>query len=766
MNHAAQSAEIGAQPQLRADALLECLKAAARFFERPTSELHLLAGLPVGDEGLDADLFVQAAERAGLWAKTVGMRLQDIVPLQLPAVVFLEDDVPVIILSADQDGSLQVFDPGRMRTVTMAFDAVHERYLGTAILIQPDFSRAALFDGKGSGQQGHWLWGVARRYWRNYTKVIIASALINVLALASALFILNVYDRVLPNQAIATLWVLAFGVMLAFVFDFILKFARSLIVDHVGRRIDLRVSSALFARVLNADLQNRPASTGAFVNRVSEYEFVRDFFTSSTVTLAIDILFTFLFLFVIYSLAGWIVVVPLIGIILVVVIGLVVQHLIGREMAAVQEQSALRHSLMVEAVSSIETVKSLRGESHLLRKWDQLVRSGSDLQERVRKLSSIGTSGAQFVQQMITVWIVIGGVYRFSEGDMSMGAIIATVILANRASAPLGQLASMLTRARHAVHALKVLDEIMALPDERDSVSHRVVRTIDKGAIEFRNVEFVYPGSQKKTLNGASFKIEPGEKVGIIGRIGSGKTTIGRLMSGLYHPTGGEVLIDGIDIRQYHPQEVRSAICLVVQDADLFQGSVKANLLVGNPSATDADLVRAARLSGLDQIVAAHPQGFEMPVGEKGSTLSGGQRQIVALARALVSPFKVLFLDEPTSTMDTMTERQLINRLKEAVPPDAGFVLCTHRHSALALVDRLLVVDDGRIVADGPKDAVLEALVKQAGGKQAGGNQAGGNQGGAPQTGGRQTITGRIRPVDPRRTGQTPGSPPEDEQAP
>jgi len=725
MSHAAESAELSTEPGTRSDDLLECLKAAARFFERPTSDLHLLAGLPVGESGLDSDLFVQAAERAGLWARTVEMRLQDIVPLQLPAVVFLKDDVTAIILSAGPDGSLQIFDPGKLRTETMSFEAVQEQYLGAAIIVQPDFSRSALFDGKGTGQQGHWLWGVARRYWRNYTKVIIASVLINVLALASALFILNVYDRVLPNEAIATLWVLAFGVMLAFVFDFVLKFARSLIVDHVGRRIDLRVSSALFARVLNADLQHRPASTGTFVNRVSEYEFVRDFFTSSTVTLAIDILFTFLFLFVIHALAGWVVVVPLIGIIVVVVLGLVVQHLIGRVMAAVQEQSELRHSLMVEAVSSIETVKSLRGENHLLRKWDQLVRSGSELQERVRKLSSVGTTGAQFVQQMIGVWIVIGGVYRFSEGDMSMGAIIATVILANRASAPLGQLASMLTRARHAIHALKILDQIMALPDERDSVSHRVVRTIDKGAIEFRHVEFSYPGSQRKTLNGASFKIEPGEKVGIIGRIGSGKTTIGRLMSGLYHPTGGEVLIDGIDVRHYHPQEVRSAICLVVQDADLFEGSAKANLLIGNPSATDADLVRAARLSGLDEIIAAHPQGFEMPIGEKGSTLSGGQRQIMALARALVSPFKVLFLDEPTSTMDTMTERLLINRLKEAVPADAGFVLCTHRHSALALVDRLLVIDDGRIVADGPKDAVLAALVKQAGGsRQASENHA------------------------------------------
>jgi ATP-binding cassette subfamily C protein LapB len=696
------------------DPLLQCLRALAKHFERPTSDTALLAGLPMGEEGLTTELFGRAAERVGIWSKVAQMGLKELIPLHLPVVLLTRDGGAVLLLSVSDAGDLRLYLPDASRIVEVPYRDFAGDYEGTCILARPEFAGRAEPGSRGTADRDHWLWGVARRYWRNYVKVVIASVLINVLALASSLFILNVYDRVLPNQAIATLWVLAIGVMLAFGFDLILRFARSVIVDHVGRRVDLRVSSAIFERILNTGLEHRPETTGAFVNRASEYEFVRDFFTSSTITLAIDMLFSVVFLLVIYALAGWIVIVPMVGIAVVVVIGLVVQGLIGREMAAVQEQSALRHSLMVEAVSSMETVKSLRGESYLLRKWDQLVRSGSDLQERIRKLSSVSTSTSFFVQQMITVWIVIGGVYRFAEGDMSMGAIIATVILANRATAPLGQLASMLTRARHAFHALKVLDAIMALPDERDGVSHRVARTVEHGAIEFRNVEFSYPGSPKKTLTGASFKIAPGERVGVIGRIGSGKTTIGRLMAGLYFPSAGEVLIDGVDIRQYHPHEVRTAVSLVVQDADLFHGSVKANLMMANPAADDADLVRAARLSGLDQIVTAHPQGFEMAVGEKGGNLSGGQRQIVALARTLVSPFKVLFLDEPTSAMDTMTERQLIARLKEAVPKGCTFVLCTHRHSALELVDRLLVVEGGRIIADGPKDEVLKALMQQA----------------------------------------------------
>jgi ATP-binding cassette, subfamily C, bacterial LapB len=711
---ASPSAQAARHRPGRDDPLLQCLRILARHFERPASDTALLAGLPTGDEGLTTELFGRAAERVGIWSKVARMGLKELIPLHLPVVLMTRDGGAAVLISVSDAGDLRVYMPGVSRIVEIPYAEFAREYDGTCILARPEFAGGAEPGSRTGATRDHWLWGVARRYWRNYFKVIVASVLINVLALASSLFILNVYDRVLPNQAIATLWVLAIGVMLAFCFDMVLRFARSIIVDHVGRRVDLKVSSAIFERILNTGLENRPETTGAFVNRASEYEFVRDFFTSSTITLAIDMLFTVVFLLVIYALAGWIVIVPLIGIAVVVVIGLVVQGLIGREMGAVQEQSALRHSLMVEAVSSMETVKSLRGESYLLRKWDQLVRSGSDLQERIRKLSSVSTSTSFFVQQMITVWIVIGGVYRFAEGDMSMGAIIATVILANRATAPLGQLASMLTRARHAFHALKVLDAIMALPDERDGVSHRVARTIELGEIEFRNVEFSYPGSPRKSLAGASFKIAPGERVGVIGRIGSGKTTIGRLMAGLYFPSAGEVLIDGIDIRQYHPHEVRSAVSLVVQDADLFHGSVKANLLMANPAADDAELVRAARLSGLDQIVTAHPQGFEMGVGEKGGNLSGGQRQIVALARTLVAPFKVLFLDEPTSAMDTMTERQLIARLKEAVPKGCTFVLCTHRHSALELVDRLLVVEGGRIIADGPKDEVLKALMQQA----------------------------------------------------
>jgi ATP-binding cassette, subfamily C, bacterial LapB len=742
---AGEAAPSGAAPS---DALLQCLRVIARHYERPASPTVLTAGLPLERGGMTIDLFIRAAARSGLTARTADRRLRDLIPVELPAVIYIDDATPVVLLSCSADGDCRVHDSASGGTVTIPYDDLQRRYAGFCILIKAEFTASERGETGERGSSRHWFWSAASHYWRNYTRVIIASALINVLALATPLFILNVYDRVLPNEAIATLWVLAIGVMLAIGFDFGLRVARALIIDHVGRRIDMRVSAALFDRILNAGLAHRPATTGAFASRVSEYEFVREFFTSSTVTLAIDIFFTFIFLIVIYVLAGWVVVVPIVAILAVVVVGLVVQQLIGGRMKAAQEQAALRHSVLVESVSSIETVKSVRGEGYLQRKWEKLVAAGSDTQEKIRRLSTFGSSFAMFAQQMTTVGIVIGGMYRFTDGDMSMGAIIATVILANRAMAPLGQLAMMITRARHAVNAMEVLDGIMALPDERDAVTHWVARDIERGEIEFRNVEFAYPQSPRKSLDGASFRIRPGERVGIIGRIGSGKTTIGRLMSGLYPPSGGDVLIDGIDIRQYHPSEVRSAVALVVQDADLFYGSVKENILVAKPDADDAELVRAARLSGVEELVATHPMGFELPVGEKGSNLSGGQRQMVALARTLIAPFKVLFLDEPSSAMDMASERQLIARLNEAIPEDRTLIVCTHRHSMLALVNRLLVVDGGRIVADGPKDEVLKALTRQAqqqGGtadREAGKGGSGGSE--APASRGRQSAVVRI----------------------
>ncbi len=698
-----------------ADHFLIALQAIARHFDRPASATVLTAGLPLIDGRLTAELTIRAAERVGLTGTASELKLDDLVPLQLPAILLTRDGASLAALSRKADGRLVVADGRGTRALSLMDMA--QIYAGKAILLEAIYQARDLASHDGGATihaKGHWFWGTVRKFWKSYLRVGLAAAMINLFALASPLFVMNVYDRVLPNKAIATLWVLALGIAFVVAFDFTLKTARAFLIDKVGRRIDIRLSSALFDKVLNAGLMVRPASTGAFTSRVSQYEFIREFFTSNTLAVFIDLLFIFLFVAVISQIAGWLAIIPLIATFIVLMAGIVIQHLIGNSLAAAQNEAAERQGLLVEAVGAIETVKSLRAEGTLLRKWDNVSRTSSRTSEKIKRLSAIGLNIAQFVQQLVTVAIIVGGAYLFAEGEISTGAIIATVMLASRTVAPLSQIAMLLTRARHAFLSIKILDTVMGLPDDRPSAQGFVNRSIEHGEIVFRSVTFRYPEVDRKVLDGLSFRVRPGEKVGIIGRIGSGKTTIGRLLAGLYYASEGEILIDGVDIRQYHPHEVRRQIGLLVQDGDLFRGSVKDNIQMADPLADDEAILKSAHLAGVDAFVSQHPMGYDMPVGERGSLLSGGQRQAIALARLLLVNPQILFLDEPSSSMDLASERELIRHLRLVVGDNRTVVISTHRYSLLSLVDRLIVLDQGRIAADGPKDKVLEALQRKA----------------------------------------------------
>jgi ATP-binding cassette subfamily C protein LapB len=370
--------------------------------------------------------------------------------------------------------------------------------------------------------------------------------------------------------------------------------------------------------------------------------------------------------------------------------------------------------MLIEAVAAVETIKTMRAEGQFLRRWERLIRTASGTQERIKALSSTGVNAALFFQQLVTIGVIVAGAYRFADHELTTGAIIAAVMLSSRALAPLTQIALTMTRARYAFSAVKTLNAVMTLPDERVSTESFVARSVDRGKLEFKKVVFHYPGSTLRVLDRIDLAIQPGEKVGIIGKVGSGKTTLGRLIGGFYTPNEGEILVDGVDMRQYHPHDIRGAVGLVMQDTDLFIGSVKANVLLARPNATDAELIEACKLSGVDDFVSLHPLGYDLPVGERGRNLSTGQRQAVALARMFLGNRKIVFLDEPSSAMDLATERLFLKRLSDSLRPDQTLIVATHRYSMLALVNRLIVIDSGRIVADGPKEAVLEALRKQA----------------------------------------------------
>lgn len=701
--------------QTPVEAFKSCFSAVAAYLGRPSAETVLFSGVPISATRIEVQEIRHLAERIGL--ETTEFEHRDFARgrFDLPAIIFRPNRLPIAILAEQRDGAEFLTGPQEDGRTSISRAELMATPIAGGVGFSITYANTAEDMNVGNAariERPHWLYGTLGMFWRSYSRVALAAIFINLLAIASPIFTMNVYDRILPNKSISSLWVLAIGVSTAILFDLLLKTARAALIDHAGRKADLRISYMLFEKVLNTSLSARPASTGEYANRVSQYEFVREFFTSNTVSTFIDTAFVFIFLLVIYAIAGWLVIVPIIAFIAAVIIGLVAQHRIGKRVAASMNEASQRQALLVESISTVETIKSLRAEAYLLRKWREHSKNAANTSEKIKELSSAAANMTQFVQQLVTVGLVVAGAYAFDSGAVSTGAIIAAVMLSGRAVAPLGQLAMTISRFRQAMLSLRVLNSIMEQPEDRPDTVGFVNRPIRVGALTLRNVGFAYPGTETDVLTAINLSINPGERVGIIGRIGSGKTTFGRLVGRLYLPTTGELLLDGIDVRQYHPSEVRAAVGIVAQAGDLFSGTIKENLLMARPEATDEEIIAAAKAAGVDEFVSRHPRGYDMNVGERGTNLSGGQRQAVAIARLLMTRPKIVFLDEPSGSMDLASERQLIKQLKTAFDDKTTLIISTHRYSMLEIVDRLIVVEQGRIVADGPKEKVIQALQK------------------------------------------------------
>ncbi|MBB6413000.1 type I secretion system permease/ATPase [Mesorhizobium sangaii] len=696
------------------EAFKACFSAVAGYLGRPSAETVLFAGVPISETRIEVEDIRHLAERIGLEVKDVSHRDFLRGRVDLPAILFRASQLPVALLAEIEPGEYLTAPQEDGRT-TISRSELAASYISGGASFSITYANATEAMKVGSAQKierRHWLTGTMGAFWRTYSKVVLAAIFINVLAIASPIFTMNVYDRILPNKAISTLWVLAIGIGAVILFDLLLKTARASLIDYAGRKADVRISYLLFEKVLNSSLSARPGSTGEYANRVTQYEFVREFFTSNTISVFIDTAFVFVFLLVIYAIGGWLVIIPALAFVMSVIVGLITQRRIGKRVAASMNEASQRQALLVESISTLETIKSLRAEAYLLRKWGEHSKNAANTSEKIKQLSAAAGNITQSIQQLVTVALVVAGAYAFSEGHVSTGAIIGTVMLASRAVAPLGQIAITLSRFRQAMLSLRMVNSIMDQPEDRPDTVGFVNRPIRNGAMAFRNVGFVYPGSENEVLTGLNFTVKPGERIGIIGRIGSGKTTMGRLVGRLFLPTSGELLLDGIDIRQYHPSEVRAAVGIVAQAGDLFSGTIKENLLMACPEATDEQIIEAAKAAGVDDFVSRHPRGYDMNVGERGTNLSGGQRQTVAIARLLLTKPKIVFLDEPSGSMDLASERQLIKQLKVAFDRDTTLIVSTHRFSMLELADRLIVIEQGKIVADGPKDQVIQALQK------------------------------------------------------
>ncbi len=695
------------------DPLALCLQAFIAITDRPASITALLAGLPLDQGRLTPELLQRALDRAGYSSRLVKRPINQINSIYLPAILFMGGRDACILLSRNRK-TCRINDPVTGTEVDVAVSQLASDYAGVCLLARRNAALDLAQTEPVARAGGHWFWSAVRKLWPTYSIVVLGAIFINLIALASPLFTMNVYDRVLPNKALPTLWVLAIGMAVALTFDFLLRTLRSWLIDSAGRRADVLLASRIYEHVLGIEMSNKPPTTGSFASHLKEFENVREFFTSSTIASFTDMAFFGLFLFVIYQVGGVMVAVPAVAAALMILLGLAFQVPLRRAAEKNSAEMAQRHSLLVESIGSLETVKTIRGESHLQGIWESLVGMTSRTVENVRQLNSTLSNLSSLVQQLVIVAVLIVGAYLFDDGGISTGAIIASVMLASRAVAPLGQFALVLARSQQSLVSLRSINKIMAMEVERPRGKIFISEPITKCLVQFQNVVFAYPGSGAPALNGITFTIRPGEKVGIIGKIGSGKTTIGRMMTKLYEPQEGAVLVNGVDMRQYHPHEIRRVIGLLGQDSELFHGTVRSNILMANPRATDEKLLAACRLAGVDDFVRRHPKGFDMPVGERGQALSGGQRQSIALARLLIGEPQVIFLDEPSSAIDMASEKVLIEHLKRSLRPDQTVIVSTHRYSMLDLVERLIVLNNGKIAADGPKEQVMEALKRQS----------------------------------------------------
>jgi ATP-binding cassette subfamily C protein LapB len=691
------------------DPLLVCLQVVAQHYGRSISRDSALAGLPLLDQRLTPSLFQRAAKRAGLASRLMKSSLSSLSAEMLPVVLLLQQEQACVLLSLKGDYALVVYPDVPDGMIEVPIAELTTLFTGHVIHARPEFQ----FDERApspvnADQSQHWFWRAIKQNRGIYRDIIIASIFINVLAVALPMFTMNVYDRVVPNAALDTLWVLASGIALVLVGELLLKVTRSYFLDHASKRIDIDVSATIMERVLGFRLENKAASVGSFAANLRSFEAVRDFLTSATLLAIVDLPFGIIFVLVVAWISPLLVIPITVGIVLLLIYAWWAQSRMHELTEKTYRATALRNASLIESLTGLETVKALAAEQVMQQKWESTSIYLAGINAKVKQFSATVTSGAQLVQHLIGVSIIVMGVYLIGEQELTMGGLIAVYMLSTRAIAPMGQMAGLLTQYQSVRTAYKGLEDIMANSVERPEGKQFVVPSAIAGKIEFRDVAFAYPNQEQQALRGVSFNIQPGEHVAILGRNGSGKSTILRLMLGLYQPTAGSVFIDNADLRQLDPAQVRRSAGYVQQDITLFYGSLRDNIRMGRRF-DDEQILHALQLGRLKPFVDHHPKGLDMMVGERGESLSGGQRQGVAIARALVGDPSMVLMDEPTGAMDNSSEEEIKQSLKQFLN-NRTFVLITHRTSLLSLVDRIIVLDSGKVVADGPKEQVIEAL--------------------------------------------------------
>ncbi len=697
--------------QESADSLLACLLVICRIHGIAITKDALSAGLPLNEGRITPALVKRAVSRAKMVSNILKKPLDSIRSEFMPSILLLKDEEACVILGwdADKQNANVIFPELGDAEIKMPANDLEQLYSGYSIVVKPKFSFDKRAPVVGKVQLKHWFWGTLAENNYIYRDIMLAAFLINIFALAMPIFTMNVYDRIVPNRSVETLWVLVVGVMLVILADLALRTIRGYFLDWASHRVDIKLTGRIMEQVLGTRLEHRPNSVGSFASNLRSFETVRDFITSATITTLIDIPFALIFIAVI----AWIALPMLVPVVVGAIIMLIYSFSVQTKMHDLSETmfraGAIRNATLIESLVGLETIKALGIEGSTQRKWEKSASFLTEVSGKLKLLSASVNNGANAIQQLVNVVLVLLGVYLVVEGNLTMGGLIACTMLAGRALAPIAQSAGLMTQYHNASTSLTSLEDIMSKPVERPDDSSFLSRPAFMGDIEFREVSFTYPGTDVDALKNVSFKISAGDHVAILGRMGSGKTTLHKLILGLYRPTSGAILIDGIDSRQIDPAELRRCIGYVQQDTQLFYGSMRENIAITSSHAEDQQILEAAKIGGIDEFVNMHPKGFDMPVGERGETLSGGQRQGVGIARAVINNPNILLLDEPTSAMDHSGEELVKKRLVE-MSVGKTLVVITHRSSLFDLVNRIIVIDGGKIVADGNKEQVIDAL--------------------------------------------------------
>jgi len=702
---------------IKQDSLLESLVLYTKLFHKPYTAEALIAGLPIQESqelfsvASSKSLFSRAAARAGLKSTLIQRSVKDMLNLQLPMILLLSNDYTCILesFSEDRKQAKIIYPDGKGVEDWINVDELEQEYLGYAFMLKREFQYGEQSSRTLQLKQKDWFWSTLKLSRKIYSDVIWASLLINLFVLATPLFTMNVYDRVIPNNAQETLMVFTIGIISIYLLDFFLKFTRGYMLEIAAKKSDIIMSSIIFEKVLDLKMAVHPTSVGSFANNLKNFEAVRSFFTTATMTAVVDFPFAVIFLAVIYYIGGYLVLVPLITMILMLTYALVIRKPLQESIESSHEASAKKNGILIEALQNIETVKTMSMAGKTQWEWEESTGEIAEKNLKSRLLSSSIPNITNLLIQLNTVFVVVFGVYLIQEFELTMGGLIAVVILTSRTVAPMGQAAALISNYSDAKTSYETLNEIISRPTERPQGQQFLQRPKINGKIEFQDVSFTYPDSDIPALTNVSFEIEPGEKVAIIGRIGSGKSTIAKLLLRLYEPDSGTILIDGIDISQIDPADLRRSIGYVPQEVHLFKGTLKENIISSERYPSDEEVIKASIVSGTYEFAHAHPRGYDMPIGERGAGLSGGQRQSVGVARALLGNPDIHLMDEPTNSMDQTTETELIRNLKHEFK-DETLIVVTHKIKLLDLAERVIVMHQSKLILDGKKEEVLQKL--------------------------------------------------------